>query len=137
MLSALLLPALRERFPDRGLVEGIRPEPVAFFPGLHPGIRSVSIYDDGDQLTVSIDEITHGHFSEYDTALGLEERECRVVDAVVSFLDKLFADRIVVWEKRNQSGWFYPEHSSRDASEGATEFVWTGPRSSVPREIKD
>ena len=56
MLSQLLLPVLRERFPDRGLVECNPPDPCAVFPGLHPGIHSVSIYDDGDELTLIVQE---------------------------------------------------------------------------------
>ena len=69
MLSSLLLPILRERFPGRGLVEGAPPDPCAVFPGVHPGIRGVSIYDDGHELTVCVDDLTHGHFAEYDDAV--------------------------------------------------------------------
>jgi hypothetical protein len=43
VLSSLLLPILRDRYPGRGLVEGTPPDPLAVFPGKHPGIRSVSI----------------------------------------------------------------------------------------------
>ena len=56
MLSQLLHPVLRERFPDRGLAAGEPPDPCARFPGIHPGIRGVSIYDDGDRgFTVYVD----------------------------------------------------------------------------------
>ena len=86
-LSHRLLPILRERIPDRGFIEGqLAEDPCAAFPGLHPGIRQVAVYDDGDELTVALDDLTHGHFSDYDHS-GMEtDREQRIVDAVVEFL---------------------------------------------------
>ena len=83
MLSSLLLPTLHERFPDRGLVTGKPPDAVAVFPGIHPGIRGVSVFDDGHELTVVVDGLMHGHFSEDDDAVPEAERERRIVDSVV------------------------------------------------------
>jgi hypothetical protein len=138
MLSALLLPALRERFPDRGLVEGVRPEAVAFFPGLHSGIRGVSIYDDGNELTVSIDELTHSHFDEHDSSLGKKVREQWIVHAVIEFLERLFADEVAVWGQINVGGGlFIPDDSVRHAPEGVPEYFWSGPRTQASREHKD
>src|SRR5262249_11604795 len=89
MLTSILVPILRERFPGRGLVERTPPDPCAVFPGIHPGIRGVSIYDEGDELIVCVDDITHGHFAEYDDQLPDDECERRIVEAVVEFLDAL------------------------------------------------
>ncbi len=97
MLSSLLLPTLRERFPGRRMAEGEPPAPCAVFPGVHPGIRGVSVYDDGHELTVCVDDLTHGHFAEYDDTILEAERDRRIVEAVVEFLDDLFADRVAVW----------------------------------------
>ncbi|MFO0938291.1 MAG: hypothetical protein U0798_17435 [Gemmataceae bacterium] len=92
-LSERLIPILRERFISHGLVEGKSTEdPCAAFPGLHPGIRQVAVYDDGDELTVVIDDLTHGHFSDYDHSGPDADHEQRIVDTVVEFLDDLFAD---------------------------------------------
>ena len=129
MLSALLVPVLRERFPGRGLVEGTPPEPCAQFPGTHPGISGVSIYDDGDELTVCIDDLTHGHFAEYDDHLPDAERERRIVDAVVEFLGALFADRVAVWGQDNvEGGWYRIDLGGSGGRHGTQEFVWSGPR---------
>lgn len=138
VLSALLLPVLRNRFPDRGLVEGTPPEPCAVFPGIHPGIRSVSIYDDGDELTLCVDDLTHGHFSEYTEGLSEAEREQCIVESAVEFLDALFADRVVVWGQQHMGGWYRPEREDAGSNtvvqiggaggNGAVqEFVWSGP----------
>ncbi|MGC4005733.1 MAG: hypothetical protein QM811_22475 [Pirellulales bacterium] len=138
MLSQLLLPALRERFPDRGLVAGEPPEPCAVFPGIHPGIRGVSIYDDGDELTLCVDDLTHGHFNEYTEGLPEAEREQRIIENAVEFLEALFADKVVVWGQQHMGGWFRPEWGDAGSNTvipiGGTggetpvqEFVWSGP----------
>jgi hypothetical protein len=129
VLSALLLPVLRERFPGRGLVEGTPPAPCVHFPGTHLGIRGVSIYDDGDELTVYIDDLTHGHFAEYDNTLTEAEREHRIVEAVVKFLSALFADRVAVWGQANVGGgWYHIDRDSSFVQPGTQEYVWSGPR---------
>jgi len=130
VLSSLLLPILRKRFAGRGLVEGAPPNPCAVFPGVHPGIRGLSIYDDGDELTVCVDDLTHGHFAECDDQLPEAELERRIVDAVVEFLDALFADRVAVWGQANiGGGWYRIDLGGSGGPPGIPEFVWSGPRS--------
>src|SRR5947207_4097372 len=125
MLSSLLIPILRERFPGRGLVEGTPPDPCAVFPGTHPGIRRLSIHDDGGELTVCVDDLTHGHFAEYDDAVPEAEWERRVVDAVVEFLDALFADRVAVWGQAHLGGgWYRIDPGGSGGRHGVQEYVW-------------
>lgn len=128
-LSEILIRALRARFPERGLQTGQRPEPVAVFPGLHPGIEAVSIYDDGGELTVSIDPLTHGHFGEYADGMSERERLERVVANVIEFLDALFADQVVVWGQWNVGGgWYFRSTGDQGLSpRGVPEYVWSGP----------
>ena len=127
-LTERLLPVLRERFPGRGLVEGRPPDPCAAFPGLHPGIRRVAVYDDGEELTVALDALTHGHFSDYDYSGDGAERVQRIVDGVVEFLDDLFADRVAVWGQHAAGGGWYrvgvgePHHG-----QGQHAFLWSRP----------
>jgi hypothetical protein len=129
VLSSLLLPILRERFPGRGLVEGTPPDSCAAFPGTHTGIRGVSIYDDGHELTVCVDDLTHGHFAECDDRLPEAERERRIVEAVVEFLDALFADRVAVRGQANVGGgWYRIDLGGLGGRHGVQEFVWSGPR---------
>jgi hypothetical protein len=128
MLSQRLLPVLRERFLDRGLVEGRPPDPCAAFPGLHPGIRQVAVFDDGDELTVVLDDLTHGHFSDYDYSGAEGDREQRIVDAVVDFLDDLFADRMAVWGQHAVSGgWYRVGVDELNHGRGQLAFLWSGP----------
>ena len=54
-----------------------------------------------------VDDLTHGHFAEYDDQMPEAERERRIVDAVVEFLGALFADRVAVWGQANVGGGWY------------------------------
>jgi hypothetical protein len=129
MLSSILLPVLHDRSPGRGLKEGLAPEPCATFPGLHPGIRRLSIYDEGHELTVCIDHLTHTHFAEYDESISKAERERRIVESVLEFLDDLFADRIAVWGQHNLGGgWYNVARGGLLCPPDVPEFVWSGPR---------
>ncbi|MBP3954154.1 hypothetical protein J8F10_02430 [Gemmata sp. G18] len=128
MLSSLLLPILRARFAGRGLVESASPDPCAFFPGTHPGIRGLSVYDDEHELTVCVDDLTHGHLAEYDDAVPEAERDRRVVERVVDFLDDVFADRVIVWGQYNiGGGWYRIDSGGSREHSGIPEFVWSGP----------
>lgn len=128
VLTQLLLPILRDRFPDRGLVTAEPPDPCAVFPGAHPDIRSVSIYDDGDELTLCIDDLTHGHFAEYAEELSGAERAERVVDSMVEFLDALFTDRVAVWGQANAGGgWYRIDLGGAGGCALDKKFVWSGP----------
>ncbi len=128
-LSQRLLPTLRDRFPGRGLVEGQSSEdPCAAFPGLHPGIRRVAVYEEGDELTVVLDDLTHGHFSDYDYSGNEGEREQRIVDEVVEFLDDLFADRVAVWGEHSVGGgWYRVSVEEPRFGRGRPAFLWSGP----------
>lgn len=126
-LSQQLIPILRERFRDRGLVTGEPPEPCAVFPGIHPGIRRVAVYDDRVELTVAVDDLTHGHFSDDSAPRAVGEQ--RTVAAVVEFLDALFDDRVVVWGQHSTGGgWYRPDLGGSGGRPGVPEFVWSGPR---------
>ncbi len=67
------------------------------FPAVHPAVGNLEIYDDGNELTLVAGNFTHGHFSNYDENLSVDQKESAIVDAVVSFLEDLFADRVVLW----------------------------------------
>lgn len=128
-LRQVLLPVLQERFPGRNLVIGEPPEPCAVFPGLHPGIRRVAIYDDGHELTVCLDDVTHSHFDVYGRRLTKREHAEQVVKMVVDFLTELFADRISVWGQHNMGGgWSQIDQGGEpDFWHGSPVFVWSGP----------
>jgi hypothetical protein len=120
------------------LIEGQPPGPIAVFPDLHPGIRSVSIHDDGDELTVCVDDLTHGHFSDYTAGITEAEQQL-IVEEVVEFPEALFADRVVVWRRGSMGGWYslewgglswntvVPFGNVSGSDDRLEEFTWCGP----------
>jgi hypothetical protein len=135
MLSDYLIPKLQERFPGRGLRIGRPPDPCAVFPAMHPEVGDVVIQDDGSELTLIAGNFTHGHFSNYDTKLTQQQKEERIAEDVVRFLEDLFADRIALWgSHRGVGGWckrdLPSESELRLLMDRAKKCVWSGPISS-------
>src|SRR6185295_18181831 len=105
MIREALIPILEERFSSRRLSTGFPPDPIAIFPAIHPAVGNVSIWDEGEEATVAIGTITHGHFNPYDASIDDEQRAKLVAEDVVAFLEALFADRVLLWKSADgQSG---------------------------------
>jgi hypothetical protein len=130
MIRSVLVPMLEERFPGRGLRTGMPPDPVAVIPGVHPAVGDVSIWDDGDEATVSVGEITHGHLRSYDSSLSPVESEQEVAAQVLGFLDELFADRVMLWKSPGGSGGWRIVGWAEDLPALDSDiqmFLWSGP----------
>ena len=131
MIRDVLLPALRARFSRREMRAGMPPAPIAVFPAAHSAVGDVSIWDDGDEATVGVGSITHHHINPHDS--NLSARECAewVTEEVIAFLERLFADRVLL-QKGRQSKW----GSMQSLADGEAipairddvdAFLWSGP----------
>ncbi|MCI0739396.1 MAG: hypothetical protein L0Y72_10155 [Gemmataceae bacterium] len=130
MISAVLIPKLRARFPGRGLRVSSPPSPSAVFPAIHPEVGDIQIYDDGDELTVVAGNFTHGHFSNYDEKLSPEQKASEIAEDVVSFLEALFADEVVFWGSHERcGGWYNIGEDSSSWAKDDKKYVWSGPLS--------
>jgi hypothetical protein len=127
MISDVLIPKLQKSFPERGLRIAPPPSPCAIFPALHPDVGSIEIYDDGDELTVIAGNFTHGHFSNYDEKLSVQQKAEKITEAVVHFLEDLFADQIVLWGSHQGGGGWYKRGEDPAWEHDTKEFVWSGP----------
>jgi len=130
MIASVLTPKLQSRFPGRGLRVGSPPAPCAVFPAMHPEVGGVEIYDDGSELTVVAGKFTHGHFSNYDDSLSDNQKDEEIAEAVVAFLDKLFADQIILWgSHQGGGGWYNAGNEESDFSRNKKKYLWSGPLS--------
>ena len=140
MISEILIPKLKQHFPDRGLRIGTDSgsndlKPCAVFPAIHPDVGTISICDDGDELTVHAGNYTHTHFSNYDDELTEEQKAEKISDEVIEFLKDLFSDKIVLYRSYGIFGGWYPrEENEKKESKGIfnnrrKEYVWSGPLS--------
>ena len=131
MIRDKLIPLLEQKYAGLGVRVGSPPDPIAVFPARHPGVGDLSIYDDGDEATVSIGEITHGHFNPYDATLTQEEAEAEVVGEIMGFLEDLFSDKYLLWKSRDNGsgGWQHLDYVGEPARprENTDYFVWSGP----------
>ncbi len=138
MIFDALIPALEERFPGRGMcVAGGRPalahDRSIDFPAVHPEVGDVVVWDDGDEATVCIGAITHGHFNEYGEGPTTAEREASIVRQVVGFLDALFSNRVLLRPALGGSagGWRLVDAPPEKARPSWIRrwYLWSGPLS--------
>ena len=131
MIRDQLIPALRERFPNESFTFSEPPEPIASLAARNPALGRLEIFDDGDEATLSITEITHGHFSCYEPCLTPEQHEATITTDVLDFLDALFADRVLLYRTPNRSmgGWTRLDLSpeAERFSHGREYFLWSRP----------
>lgn len=131
MISDYLIPALRAEFAGREIKFDVPPQPVATFPASQEAVGRVLIHDDGDEVTVYIENITHGHFDVYDAALRDEEKGKKIAENVINFLKALFSDQVLLFTGPNNryGGW-----TRLDLKDGPVElspslryFLWSRP----------
>jgi hypothetical protein len=104
---------------------------VATFPAAHPEVGDVRVWDDGDEATVGIGDITHFHVNPYDSALSQTELEGWVAGEVVRFLHLLFEDRVLLWKGTKGGSGGSKELDSPPTSVPVDPekqwFLWSGP----------
>jgi hypothetical protein len=131
MIRDHLTAAIKESFPSLPFAFSQSSNLVASLQSPFAEIGRLVIYDDGDEATVSISEITHGHFNPYDATLSAEQRDRQIVEDVISFLHSLFADRVLLFRtpSRRMGGWLRLDRSSEPPtlSSGREYFLWSGP----------
>ena len=68
MIRDSLIPALKREFAGWEITFDTPPQPIATFPAAQEAVGKVFVYDDGDEVTVAIEKITHSHFNPYNPA---------------------------------------------------------------------
>ena len=131
MIRDSLIPALKSEFAGWEIVFDEPPQPIATFPAAQQAVGRVLVYDDGDEATVLIEKITHGHFNPYNETLRGDQRDKMVTEDVVDFLSALFNDRVLLHTSADNrvGGW-----TRLDLKEGPVElspslryFLWSRP----------
>ena len=128
-ISDVLIPELRAKFADRGLRCGSSPDPIAVFPAQCEGLDDLKILDDGDEVTIYLGDVTHGHVNPYEEATTSEAAARWITTEVVEFLEELFEDRVVFWGIREggSGGWQMSFNGDipRSIPREAEVFVWS------------
>jgi hypothetical protein len=110
---------------------GQHPDPMAVFPAKHASVGELVIWADSREATVSIGDITHGHFGAYNPELTQDQIDEEVTNQVLDFLEYMFADKYLIWKSDadGSGGWQHFDYMDRPLERrmDAEYFVWSGP----------
>lgn len=101
-------------------------DPVVIFPAIHDDIGDVEIFDEGIELTLYLGRFTHTHFSPVNYNRPVARYADELVEQIVRFLDRLFADQVEFWSRGRAGGW-HMRGTQSFAGLGAKRYVWSGP----------
>lgn len=97
MIRDHLVPQLQERFPNVAFTFNGPSNPVVSAKSPCQALGELQIYDDDDEVTVCFGDVTHGHFGCYDETLDTSQKEKKIAENVIEFLDSVFKDRVIMW----------------------------------------
>jgi hypothetical protein len=127
-LSEKLIPRLLARFPNHGLRLHEGKRPFVSFPAAHPEVGDLRIDDDGNELTISVGRLTHGHFSPTNYQPVAHEEEEKIIERSIRFLDEVFNDEIEFWVADKKMGGWHPRGTEPLVPRpDMRRFVWSGP----------
>jgi hypothetical protein len=131
----VLVPVLLERFSDRGLLLGTRPDPIASFPANHPDVGDAKVWDEGFGARVAVGEIARETFHLWPSDDAKEATD-RIAKSVVRFLQELFGDRLLFWQSIDGRNPAWRERGDVGHSEPLVlddriyrTYLWSGPLS--------
>ena len=131
-LSFSLLQELESKY--QAYLVSISPEgnPCAVFQSPHSDVGELEVYDDGDEITISLPGFTHSHFGNYDDKLTRAEQSKQIAKEVLEFLDGVFGDRIVFFgSAAGGGGWHRRDEGPRGMISkmmfGKNSYVCSGP----------
>ena len=136
-LSREFRAALLHRLPDLKYREEFTDRLVVTIPAHHPETGAITVWLDGDEVTVGIGEYFHTHFEAYlveRTEPTQTERERGAAARAVAFIADFMADEIVLRISRDGR---YASTSHRSIQKGLpgpeeVEYLWSGPKGPRP-----
>ena len=101
MMKEFMLAELKQKFSKESFHIGNDNRTIAIFPAKHSQVGDVIVYDDEDEATIFIKEITHFHISPDDDSLSEENKNKIITEKVIHFLTELFTDRVLLWRAKS------------------------------------
>lgn len=125
-LEEQLIATLRTSFGDVSVERTPAGEVSLRFAAAHSEVGDAVAVVEGDEVTVYIGAITHGHFNRFD--VDPADRNRSIANDVAAFLANVFGDRVVLWKHGTSGGWrsLGDEEKPMRLKHGAT-FTWSGP----------
>jgi len=128
MLKNAVADALVRQFGSKVKVN-LNSRDFAVFEAAHPEVGNVTIEEDGNEMIVSVGNLTHGHFGIYEPDLGVEEQETYIAESVIDFLVDLFDDKFYLFSSAGSGGWARSDFvkESDMLSPNTRWYKWSGP----------
>ncbi len=120
-LGKLCVELVPQRFAKTGCSVDIARNPIIKFAAAHPDVGDLTVYDDGEDLTIYVGDITHVHFGCYEDDWSEDRKRLAIVDDVSHFVREVITEEIELF-KTSFAGGFAP----RGEGKGLV-LVWTGP----------
>ena len=129
--------ALRHRLPNLEWVEDFSDRLIIRIPAHNPETGAITVWLDGDEVTVGIGEYFHTHFEAYLTEqaeLTQTERERRAAARAAAFIADFMADEIVLRIGRGgrNAGTFHRAIKEEPPGPEQMDYLWSGPKRSRP-----
>jgi hypothetical protein len=130
MLRDRLIFAIQSKFPDIDVRFGSPPDPIAVFPAKSSEVGDLAVWDYDGEAVVYIGDITHGHFDPSDPQQTQEEIDAEVTEAIVGFIEDVFADKYLFYKYRGGGGGGFQHldyiNEPLTFHPDADYFVWSG-----------
>lgn len=128
MLAEELTAALKKEFPRAAITYDSPPNPIATFAAIQEAVGRIFVYDDGDEITVSVENISHAHFNPYDEELSEEARAERIIPEVMEFLHQLLGDKILLIRSNRGGAWMPLESAEiKGLKDNCRYYLWSRP----------
>jgi hypothetical protein len=136
-LSREFRAALRHRLPDLKYDEAFTDRLIVTISAQHPETGAITVYLDGDEVTVGVGEHFHTHFEAYFTEqadLTQTELERRAAARAAAFIADFMADEIVLRISREGrvAGTFHRAIKKEPPGPDEMDYLWSGPKRSRP-----
>jgi hypothetical protein len=131
MIRDLLITQIEKEFAGWEMTITPNENSIVRFPSVQKEVGGVVIYDDGEEATVCIEGISHGHFTSSDVSRAETGRDLEITEDVIDFLKALFSDRVLLFTTTDHKsgGWM-----RLDLQEGPAQlssryqyFLWSKP----------
>jgi hypothetical protein len=130
-LSKTLPALLQATFPEQQMEQGREPHILVTFHSPHPKVGSVSITDEGDELTVFLTDRTRFHIACDAEGLTDAQRASNIASQLIDFLRALFSDEIEFYGYGSGGGCRKRSTAPRSLFSrlflGWESYVWSGP----------
>lgn len=128
MITDHLIPLLKERLPNQPFGFGRPPDPIAVLANPDAGLGELAICDDDEEATVFFAG-AHCHFECWVDSLSQEDKERRIAESVVSFMESVLKDEVVFMTSFPLFGGvscLRPGRKPRKSSWFVRRVVWSG-----------